>query len=229
MSRTRSALALTFGPLTLGWAALYYFGRTWGSTRDERRAVLHGDALVPRPDSVTDHATTIDAPPEAVWPWLQQVGWHRGGWYTARWVDRLLFPANQPAAEALLPEYSAGLRVGDHVPDGPPESGCFFHVEVVEPHRLLVLRSTTHLPRKLLDDPRVDLNWTWTFHLQPLEGERTRFHFRVRMSARPRWIVWVFKAFLVPADFVMARSMCAGLKRRAERQARVASDEPHSA
>jgi hypothetical protein len=24
-------------------------------------------------------------------------GWHRGGWYTARWVDRLLFPPTGPA------------------------------------------------------------------------------------------------------------------------------------
>ena len=217
MSRTRNALALTLGPLTLGWATLYHLGRTWGSTRDERRAALRGDALVPLPDSVTDHATTIDAPPEAVWPWLQQVGWHRGGWYTARWVDRLLFPANWPAADRLLPEYASELKVGDHIPDGPPESGCFFHVEVVETNRVLVLRSTTHLPRWLLDDPRVHLNWTWTFHLEPMAGGRTRFHFRVRMTARPLWLAWAFKAFLVPADFVMARSMCKGLKERVER------------
>lgn len=31
-----------------------------------------------------DHATTIDAPPSAVWPWLIQMGWHQGGWYTKR-------------------------------------------------------------------------------------------------------------------------------------------------
>lgn len=215
----KTILAAVVGPLTLGWAALYFLGRNWGSTEAERRAALRRDELVPQPKAVTDHATTIDAPPEAVWPWLQQVGWHRGGWYTARWVDVLLFPNNQPSADHLLPEYRGGLSVGDHVPDGPPESGCFFHVEIVEPNRLLVLRSTTHLPRRLLDDPRVRLNWTWTFRLEPLEGGRTRFHFRVRMTARPWWLVWFFQAFIVPADFIMARSLCVGLKQRAERPA----------
>lgn len=59
-------------------------------------------------------AITIDAPPEDVWPWVVQMGWGRGGWYTARWVDRLLFPANEPSATTVLPELQ-DLEVGDFV------------------------------------------------------------------------------------------------------------------
>jgi hypothetical protein len=88
-------------------AAGQWLGRTSGSTRAERRRPLPGDELVDHPVLVTNHAVTIPAPPERVWPWLVQMGWHRGGWYTARWVDRLLFPANRPSATELVATCSA--------------------------------------------------------------------------------------------------------------------------
>src|SRR5690554_2929587 len=107
------------------WGTVYWLGRTWGSTPEERRLHLPGDEIVDPAKLVTNHAATLRATPEEIWPWLLQVGWHRGGWYTYRWVDQLLFPANRPAADSILPQYQ-DLKVGDRVPDGPPESGCFF-------------------------------------------------------------------------------------------------------
>jgi hypothetical protein len=41
---------------------------------------------------VTDHAVTIDAAPKAVWPWLAQMGWHLGGYYTHLRVRGSLAP-----------------------------------------------------------------------------------------------------------------------------------------
>ena len=116
----------------VGYAALQRLGRTYGSTAAERRRDLPGDELMARPMAVTTHATTIAAPPERIWPWLLQMGWHRGGWYTAEWVDRLLFPANWPSATTIVPTLQH-LDVGDLVPDGPPESGCAFVVTRLEP------------------------------------------------------------------------------------------------
>lgn len=80
----------------VAWAALQWLGRCLGSSRQERGRWLPGDELCPRPHVVTTHAITIAASPECVWPWLVQMGWGRGQWYTARWIDRLLFPANGP-------------------------------------------------------------------------------------------------------------------------------------
>jgi len=165
-----------------------------------------------------DHAIDIEAPPEAVWPWLAQMGWRRGGWYTYRWVDRLLFPQNAPSADRILPEFQ-DLKIGDRIPDGPPELGCFFVVEDVVPDRHLVLRSTTHLPPRLQRQPGVSLNWTWTFVLRPLAGGATRFHFRWRAELRPLWLRLLCQALVMPADFVMGRSMCLGLRKRAETSA----------
>jgi len=126
-------------------AAAQWLGRTSGSTRAERRRRLPGDELFDRPTISTNHAVTIPAPPGQVWPWLVQMGWHRGGWYTAGWVDRLLFPANWPSASELVPDLQRPLRVGDHIPDGPPGT-AWFVVEHLDPPSLLVLHSTTHLP-----------------------------------------------------------------------------------
>jgi hypothetical protein len=137
-------------------AASQWLGRTAGSTSAERRRPLPGDELVDHPTMVTNHATTIPAPPDQVWRWLVQMGWHRGGWYTPRWVDRLLFPGNWPSATQLVPELQRPLQVGDRIPDGPPDT-AWFAVERVDPPKLLVLHSTTHLPARW----RAQLNASW--------------------------------------------------------------------
>ncbi|MGE0227506.1 MAG: SRPBCC family protein [Dehalococcoidia bacterium] len=197
------------------WALLYRLGRTWGATGEERQRHLPGDELVPHAAIVTDHAVDISAPAERIWPWLLQVGWGRGGWYTYRWVDALLFPANAPSATAIRAELQQ-LAVGDKILDGPPEADCFFTVQELVPERVLVLLSHTHLPPQLRGRPGIGLNFSWTFNLEPLSGGRTRFHFRSRAAAHPWWLLAAYRMLLVPADFLMARSMCMGLKRRAE-------------
>jgi len=45
---------------------LVRLGGTFGSIPQERAAALPGDDIVPRPDVVTDHAITFDAPPVRV-------------------------------------------------------------------------------------------------------------------------------------------------------------------
>jgi hypothetical protein len=197
-------------------AALVRLGRTYGSTAAERTEPLPGDGLVGRPTAVTDHAITVDAPPQCVWPWLVQMGWHRGGWYTARWVDRLLFPANWPSTDRLVPELQH-LAVGDFIPDGPPATGCGFIVESVDPEHSVVLHSTSHLPLTWREKGWARLDWSWAFVVVPLDGgRRSRFHFRSRWSTAPWWVTAAAWLLIVPADFVMARDMLAGVRRRAE-------------
>ncbi len=197
------------------YAVLQWLGRTAGSTCEERATALPGDELVGRPHFVTDHATTIDAPPARVWPWLVQVGWHRGGWYTSRWVDVLLFPANLPAAQRIHPEWQ-DLAVGDRVPDGPPESDCYFVVAELEAPRYLVLHSTSHLPREFRARHGAWMSWSWVFALRALDDGRTRFHLRSRGRLGPRWLALGYVLFLVPADFIMGRQLARGLRRRVE-------------
>ena len=201
---------------TLGYASLHWLGRTFGATRDECRRRLPGDGLCVEPQIVTTHAITIDAPPAHVWPWLVQMGWGRGQWYTARWVDRLLFPANGPSAETLVPEWQH-LAVGDRILDGPPEAHCAFVVDELDPIRNLVLHSREHLPPGWAARFDAGIDWTWSFVLQPVDGEHTRFLFRTRVRLRPWWVAAFYWAVVVPADSVMSRQMLRGVKERAER------------
>lgn len=208
----RAGIAVAVGA---AYAGLQWLGRTHGATRDECRRRLPGDDLVVRPLLTTTHATTIDAPPEAVWPWLVQVGWHRGGWYTARWVDRLLFPANDASADHIVPGLQR-LEVGDWIPDGPPESRCGFVVREIDAAHHLVLHSTEHLPPEFAERFGAWIDWSWVFVVEEVAPGRSRFLFRTRARLGPRWLAAGYWLLMIPADFVMARQMCRGLRARVE-------------
>jgi len=208
--------AVLLGAATVAELGLIYLGQTYGSTPEERRMALPGDDIVPNPQVVTNHAITIDAPPEAVWPWFVQMGWHRAGWYTARWVDKLLFPANWPSANRIIPGLQE-THLGDFIPDGAPETKCGFIVERLEPQRALALHSTSHLPASWREKHKAALDWSWAFVLTPIDGgHRTRFLFRSRWTTAPWWFTLGGWLLIVPADFGMSRDMLRGVKQRAE-------------
>ncbi len=198
-----------------GYAGLQVLGRRAGSTAAERRARLPGDDLVPRPTMVTNHGVSIGAPPDAVWPWLTQMGWHLGGYYTPHWVDRLLFPRNRPSLDRLDPALVRDLAVGDTIPDGPPGTAWYVVAEVDAPYTL-VLHSTTHVPAAWRERFGAGIDWTWTFRLTPRPGPGTRLHLRVRGRTTPWWLTVGYHAVLVPADFVMATGMLHGIRGRVE-------------
>ena len=207
---TRFALAAI-----VGYTLLQMLGRRAGSTHGERTGTMPGDEIISKPSIITDHATTIDAPPTVVWPWLTQMGWHLGGWYTPRWVDRLLFPNNWPSLNRLDAALMRDLRPGDTIPDGPPET-AYFVVREAAPPRALVMYSDTHLPPDWREKLNVGISWTWSLQLTALPDERTRLQLRVRGRTRPWWLTACYVAVIVPADFVMATGMLRGIKRRAE-------------
>jgi hypothetical protein len=203
------------GSVLVGYGALQVLGRRAGSTADERRMPMPGDECVAKPHILTDHAITIEARPEDVWPWLTQMGWHLGGWYTPEWVDRLLFRQNWPSLDHLDPALLRNLEMGDTIPDGPPGTAQFVVVEVDAPHAL-VLRSTTHLPHAWREKVGAEIDWTWSFRLAELPGGSTRLQLRVRGRTAPRWLTATYVATITPADYIMTGGMLCGIRRRAE-------------
>ena len=210
-----SRSALLGASALAGYAALQVLGRTAGSTAEERHTRLPGDDLVDRPQLVTDHGVTIRAPAREIWPWLTQMGWHRGGYYTPGWVDRMLFPDNWPSLDQLDPTLVRDLAVGDTIPDGPPGT-AYYVVDQVQPPHLLVLRSTTHIPPGWEGRLGVRFSWTWCFVLTGLDHDETRVHLRVRGHSDPWWFTALYVGALIPADYVMATGMLRGLRHRAE-------------
>ena len=223
----RAATAVT--AVALAELALTALGRGYGSTRAERASALPGDDIVADPDVVTDHAITVDATPADVWPWLVQMGWGRGGWYTPRWVDRLMFPDNRPSLDHLDPMLVRDLGPGDVIPDGPPGTAAYVVAEAEAPH-LLLLHSTTHVPPGWGERYGARISWTWCFLLTATAGG-TRLHTRVRGHMQPRWFAAFYVATIVPADYLMATGMLRGIRCRVEEsacQARLRQPDPTS-
>jgi hypothetical protein len=128
-----------------------------------------------------------------------------------------LFPANWAAAKRLLPEYQS-RKVGDFIPDGPPESQCGFIIERLEPNKCLVLHSTTHIPRLWRERLGARVDWTWAFILEEAGRESSRLIFRCRGVASPWWLRAAFALVIIPADFIMSRQMLSGIRERVDVQ-----------
>ena len=71
------------------YAARRYY-RNWGTTKEECAMYLPGDELLDRPVVRTTEAVWINAPANAVWPWLVQMGQDRGGLYSDETLENLV-------------------------------------------------------------------------------------------------------------------------------------------
>lgn len=175
------------------FSLLHRYGKHSGTTWAEYRQPLPGDDLVPHPELQITNAITIHAPAEKIWPWLVQLGYYRGGWFTdSTWKDWDYLPdkvmryfvreeaeksgygpRDTPTATQVVAEFQ-NLKVGDLVLDGPPGTG-YFTVAAIEPNRHLVLYSNTHLrflfPKSMRENPKtgIDGEFTWGFFSKSIE------------------------------------------------------------
>lgn len=173
---------------------------TWGATDQEAGGRLAGDELMPDADVVATRAVEINAPPEAIWPWLVQMGPGRGGAYTYDWIERR-FGVDIRNTSRIIPELQ-DLKVGDEV----PMPGYAMRVARLEPLQALVLRSSNDA-------------WVWSFELRPAAGHtrlisRNRFH-TAAAPARDKLMYPIIE----PGSWVMERKMLLTIKQRAEQLA----------
>ncbi len=207
--RTVTPFALGTGTVAAAVYLTRRLAKRSGATTSEVYRALPGDELVPHPRIETTRAITIHAPVAAVWPWVVQVGYHRGGWYTNARLDKFIWHIDNPSADRILPEFQR-LEVGDTVPDGP-EGTARFTVAAITPGHLLALHDPdgTHIP---------NTSFSWVFVLREIDASTTRLILRTRASYPRRW--WMTPlAYLAlgPADYLMAHVMLLrGIKQRAE-------------
>ena len=154
---------------------------TPASKQNERP--LRGDALLPDASMQVTHSILIDAPPEAVWPWLVQMGCQRAGFYSIDALDN----AGTRSAREIHPELQ-DLRVGDVVP-ATPSGHDGFEVLSVAPNRALVLGGlfdTIQRRQRRFGARRPDDFWhmTWAFVLEPVDAQ-TRLFARARAAFPP--------------------------------------------
>ena len=209
----RRRLRRAVGAVLLGaayWTLIRPRMLNWGATPEEGRRSFPGDDLVPDADAESTMAVDIDAPPDAVWPWLCQLGQDRGGFYSHEWAENLV-GLDVHNADRIVPEWQ-DLAVGDTVRLGRADRypDATLEVAALDPARSLVLVTP--------DDPAW---WVWSFVLDPIDGTTTRLivRSRVRLPGTPAVRVAAL-AVLDPVTFVMTHGMLRGIRSRAERLAR---------
>jgi hypothetical protein len=209
--------------------------RTWGVVDGDTGRSVRGDELVAEADLVETRAVDIDAAPDRVWPWLAQLGYGRGGWYSFSALDRPWAPTGGPlgqSSDTILDEFQ-DLAEGDLVPTHP-EGG--FVARTVEPNEALVLYLDDSMMREQIAElaadaagaagerlgelePDVDMppyQVTLAFELQELAGERTRLIERARVHVEASEQQKRARPFVAAGLFVFMRSQLEGIKRRAE-------------
>ena len=126
MSRQKTCCVVQRRALFTALPLIYYFFlrpqlRKWGTRLGESQRRLPGDEIIPSPTFETTHAVNIDAPPEAVWPWIAQMGRELTGYYA---LD-LLMNQGVPSVDFLRQDLSApavdqamdgGFRILDATP-----------------------------------------------------------------------------------------------------------------
>ena len=208
----RAPTLITGVALVVGAIWLRRVGHRSGVTDFETRATLAGDDLVPEPMWQSTRGITIDAAPEAIWPWLAQMGFpaHRGGWYTPHLLDLLTFGIRERSADEIVDEFQH-VEVGDRIPDSADWS-VFFTVAEVDPPQALVLHSTRHVLKPIRT---IDFSWAFVVREGSTVG-RSKLFIRARARYSPRWARLFAELVIGPADFVNAGGMLRGIRRRVE-------------
>ena len=196
----------------------------WGATDEEVQRAYPGADVVPGGRRSWTMAVTIDAPPAQVWPWLVQMGYGRGGWYSWDRLDNW----GQFSAGRIHPEWQQ-ISVGDRLAS-KPDGQAWWEVAALERERFLGLRASFDLRGRPFDPrgerPRFYTDSLWGFQLEELAGGRTRLVVSGYWSLRPRWLLPVASFFLLePTHWIMQTRQFANLKRRAERDS-TRADQP---
>jgi hypothetical protein len=188
----------------------------WGATIVDRTAVLSGDALSPFASGVVTHAVNIDAPAEAVWRWIVQIGQDRGGFYSYTVLENVI-GCDMLNTFRIVPEWQQ-RAIGDTVWFGSPKrfgGKARMVAAVVEAMRSLVL--VTPGDWELIRAGKEGLDTTWTFSLQRKGVNTTRLIARLRRAANVSlWGRVVNFVFWEPAHFLMERKMLLTIKKLAE-------------
>ena len=173
----------------------------WGATDEEINAAFPGDELVPEPAVFVNRAITINAPPEAIYPWIVQLDAKKGGWYSYDWLETHLLRCPMTNADRIHPEWQ-NLQIGDEVHMCPGESAPPpYRVAQIHPNQAIVLGHQEN-------GEWVDL---YQFVILPQADGTSRLILRTRtMMSGGLWSV------IHPGVFVMERGMLRGIRDRAE-------------
>ena len=176
--------------------------RRWGASDEEVRRPMPGDELLPNGAPSTTRAITIDAKPRDVFPWLLQIGYGRGGWYSYDWIDN----DGKRSVDRIDPALQK-LVVGDRVQMLPGFGPTVREIE--HDHHIL-------------SNGEAD---TWCLLVELRPGGCTRLISRWRLGWPKSIGAYVWTLIADPGAFVMEQKMLRTIRALAERNAKEAVED----
>ena len=156
---------------------------------------MPGDDLLPAGAASTTRAIAIDAEPEAVFPWLLQIGYGRGGWYSYDWIDN----DGKPSVDRIDPALQ-DLAVGDRI-EMVPGFGPVV-TEIGSGHHIVAAGETD----------------SWCLLVEPIGDGRSRLISRWRQDWPRAFATSIWIALADPGAFVMEQRMLRRIRDLAERR-----------
>jgi hypothetical protein len=217
LRRSLRTAAIVILVLALGWElAGRRWAAHWGATLGELARVWPGDELVTNPAAAATHAITIDAPPQAIWQWLVEVGQDRAGFFSYDWLEQAVGADIHNVFE-IRPQWQA-RNPGDDLWMAPRKTGggqVRLKFVRVEPYRLMLMVPPADFDVVTQTGTGATALWTW--YLEALDTRQTRLVMRLQgtRNASPgmRALSYVV---LDPAHFIMERKMLLTIKALAE-------------
>ncbi len=176
----------------------------WGADPAEISRTLPADERVPDPDLVWMHAITIQAAPEAIYPWLAQIGDSRGGFYSYTFIENLFM-----RAAGMTERYTNTAKIHNEWQEPAPGQGVILDVMAIQetgPGRYVLVASTEKMAGVL---------WTWLWYLDPVDADTTRLIVRHRFQYPPD-VPPAIMTTVMNMGYVMERGMMLGIRERAE-------------
>jgi hypothetical protein len=178
----------------------------WGSTAAELATTLPGDELLPNANITATRAISIAGAPDAVWPWIAQLGQGRGGFYSYDFLENLA-GCDMHSVDRIVPEWQS-IAVGGEV-KLHPEVGL--RAALVIPGTALVLRGG--IPMGPVAPP---YDFTWAFIVRAESEGTTRLVVRERYEYTRWWSSLLVEPVQL-ISFIMSRRMLRGIQHRTQR------------
>jgi hypothetical protein len=180
----------------------------WGATSEEYSKTLPGDELIVRREYKNTLAVTVHAKPSQIWPWIAQMGLHKGGFYSYTWLENL-FGCKLRNADRIHAEWQHP-QVGEIEPvcasqEGKPNTG--WRLAIVQKNKALVWQGVG------------GAQWMLGIYIDSVDANTSRLITRQQFPYPKKWTMgwWLEKAWFEWAHCVMQRGMITGIKRRVER------------
>jgi len=190
----------------------------WDNTDEDQQETMPGDGLTFKPNWEYTQAITINAPAERIFPWIDQIGQDRGGYYSYELLENIA-GCNIKNADRIHPEWQY-KGDGTEFMIMAPKAPKLPVAKVIQDIALIIHAGNSGeygiKPKK----PAKDFNnMTWVFYLKKLDWNRTRLMVRLRSAYYPSKEneLWYGPKIMGFMNFVVGDGMLRGIKERVEK------------